>query len=151
MFVQLFFFHFSHKNMDAIRFRPGKTLEYNITARNQYEDANNLARRDLQRYYFLMQNTPVPLTEIEFQACVGALLSTLFETELSIKNLYFNIDDACEYENLHLNYDIDRDLFVKKIKALSLFERCVVVDAIERERVKILQKNLAYAKQIGGV
>lgn len=133
--------------MDALRFRPDERLAENITARNEYEDDNNIARRDLQRYYLLMQHTPLPLTEKEFQACVDACLSTLFDADFSIRYFHYGIIDACELENLHEKYDFDKDTFTARIQALSLFERCVAVDAIERERVKILAKNLAKTEQ----
>ena len=131
--------------METVRFRLTEGLLDNIIARNEYEDDNGIARRDLQRYYLLMQLTPLPLTDTEFQACVAACLSTLFDADWSIRYFHYGIIDACDLENLHENYGLDKDAFIAKIQSLSLFERCVVVDAIERERVRIDKENKARA------
>jgi hypothetical protein len=134
--------------MEAIRFRPNELLAQHITERNEYiEESNNntIARRDLQRYYLLMQNTKMPLSEKEFQACLAASLSTLFDSDWGIRFFPVGIIESCEIENLHEEYGLEKDAFVAKLQALSLFERCVVVDAIERERVKILRENLGEA------
>ncbi len=123
--------------METVRFRLTDDLEKAIEARNDYEDENSIARRDLQRYYLLMQHTPLPLAPNEFQACVAAYRSILFDANWSIRYFHYGIIDACDLENLHENYGLDRDAFIAKIQSLSLFERCVVVDAIERERVRL--------------
>jgi hypothetical protein len=132
--------------MEAIRFRPTEALENLMLARDEVGDLNTLARRDLQRYYVLMQHTPMPLTPQELTAVLDTCMSTLFDSDWSIRYFHYGIIDACNLDGLHTAHGLDKDAFLAKISALTITERCVVVDAVERERVRILKENLEKAE-----
>lgn len=120
---------------EIIQFRAGTgTLETNLTNRQTGDEGLGLvAKRDLERYYSLLQREYTTarqaLTRTELEAIRAVTLGTLWDEPTAIM-LWAEIDDAnpTEFEQ----WGIDQSALVEKLKKLGPTASLAIVDAIEQ-------------------
>ena len=114
----------------TISFRVGAgQLAQQIASRDE-SHANEIAKRDLERYYNLLGRSlaTVDLTEAEANALCDANNGTLWEN-WSISLLWANVADT---PGLDEKWGIDSNALIGKIRSWSHPQALAVVDAIER-------------------
>ncbi len=116
---------------NAISFRPGPELGPLIDGRG--EQAGLVAKRDLERYYHLLDHElrRINLTEGEAMLLCDACNGLIFEP-YSIPLLWANVDDAIRLDGLDAKWHVDGPELVAKLRALTRGQAFAVVDAIER-------------------
>lgn len=93
--------------------------------------ATQIAARDLDRYYTLLQRAMPKFSEPEASLIVDALNGTLSEPHTA-HLLWAEIDDAIQLDQLDKKWGVDGPALVQRLRSLSPFEAMAVVDAAER-------------------
>jgi hypothetical protein len=119
-----------------IQFRPGQLagqVERRAGRAPDAGSANEVARRDLGRYYVLLERElrTVELGEAEASLITDALNGTMMDAG-SWTLLWAEIDDACLLDRLHEKWDVDGGRLVAKIRAMTPGQTLALVDAVER-------------------
>lgn len=122
------------KGTPTITFRVGAgKLAEALTARDYKHEShkNEIAKRDLARYYALLEKSlaTVQLTEAEANALCDANNMSGFDKALPSSMLWANVLDT---PGLDTKWSIDTDLLVSKVRSLSPLQSAAVMDAIER-------------------
>ena len=115
-----------------IQFRPGD-IDEEIQARKQSMDSsvNVTAKRDLERYYKLLDGVRPHFTRQQALFLCDLLNGTLFDPVMqAARLLWAEVQDAPPA--LAEKYDVDQDALVERLNALSLAESLAVIDAVER-------------------
>ena len=115
-----------------IQFRPG-SIEDAIEARKKSMDSstNVTAKRDLERYYELLDEVRPHFTRAQALYLCDLLNGTLFQPVMqAARLLWAEVQDAPP--TLAEKHDVDQDALVQRLNDLSLAESLAVVDAVER-------------------
>lgn len=136
-----------------IVFRAGGNLLKSIQNRidNEFTSEHQIVRRDIERYYTLIQYAlrEIELTEKEAMFIIDSTNGTMFEP-FTIRLLWANLEDSILIDNLHINYDIDATKLVEKIKNASVGYQFALCDAIERWwKIEGDISNIEKLKQVG--
>lgn len=90
---------------------------------------NIVARRDLERFYKLLQKELPTYSEAEAHLLVDVFNGTLFEP-LEMVMLWASVSDA---EDAYFQkWDVEKDDIVQRLRTLSFAEQVATIDAIER-------------------
>lgn len=124
------------KNNDfQIVFRTSDAELKNIQLRknNDLSSEHQVAKRDLERYYNIMNRAlkEISLTENEAMAIVDSLNGTMIDS-FSIGLIWANLEDAISLEGLDSKWGIDGQALVEKMKNASIGYLTALADAIER-------------------
>lgn len=118
--------------MITFRVGTGKLAEA-LTARDYKHEShrNEIAKRDLARYYALLERSlaTVQLTEAEANALCDANNGCGLEEAMPTSMLWANVLDT---PGLGEKWGIETDLLVSKVRSLSPLQSAAVLDAIER-------------------
>lgn len=125
----------------SVSFRPGEVLDQALSERTDEGNKNQVAKRDLGRYYALLKAALPAFTEDEGLLIVSALNGVL----CSPGTLYGNIAAAIA-EELHDQFDLDYEGFLVRLRSLSMLEAQAVIDAVERFWTGKLYKSSAESK-----
>lgn len=109
----------------SVSFRPGETLDKALSERVG-ESKNWVAKRDLQRYYDLLESSLPTFTEAESLRLCDVLNGVM----CSPSTLYGNIAAALHGKRADASFD--RAAFLARINSLSMLECQAVIDAVER-------------------
>lgn len=118
------------KQAPPVSFRPGP-LAARLDARGA--NRNETARRDLDRYYDLIERTvaSVQLSSAEWSLLRDALNGTIIESWWSGHTLAAEIEDACD-DGLAEKWHVDSAALVERLIALSPAQVLAVCDAVEQ-------------------
>ena len=117
-----------------IQFRAGG-IEPELTARaGGAESPSLVARRDLERYYYLLRRALPTFTEPEASLIVDACNGWLIEPHTA-PLLWAEVDDAIRMDGLAEKWGVDGASLVARLRALTPFESLAVADAAERFRL----------------
>lgn len=119
-----------------IQFRPGPLTSHLAARSGGTMTANEVARRDLDRYYAILgrELATVEFTDAEWMALRDALNGTLAEAWWSANELATEIEDALADglgERWGLSATQGRAL-VERLRQLSPAQTFAVIDAVER-------------------
>ncbi len=89
------------------------------------------AKRDLERYYRLLEMEAQEFTEAEASLICDALNGTFFEPH-TITLLWANIADAIRYDGLDGKWDVDGAALVERLRNLTPAQTFALADAAER-------------------
>lgn len=97
---------------------------------------NEVARRDLSRYYRLIERevSALDLSMPEWDALAAATISTAFDDRVTAFVLADTVHDAVRYELLAETWAINGDALERKIAAMRPGEVFAVVDRLEIKR-----------------
>lgn len=112
-----------------VSFRPG-SLAGALDERGA--NRNEVAARDLARYYALLERTraTLALTEAEASAVCDALNGTILD-EHTVSLLWAEVDDACRV-GLAEKWRVDGPALVAQLRGLSYAQCVALYDAVER-------------------
>lgn len=115
----------------TIGFRPTPELETKLKARGADSERHSIAKRDLERYYKLLERE---LKQLEFTVAELRLMAdlangTLFEPH-TVSLLWANVADSAK-EGYGKKWDVDVDVLVGKLRELSFAQTMALVDALE--------------------
>lgn len=115
-----------------VEFRVGG-LAAPLAARGDDAERNETARRDLARYYEALDRElqSLAFTHAEASLLADALNGTLWDVQ-SIPLLWAQVDDAIRDGALDTKWDVHRDDFVARLRALTYTQALSVIDACER-------------------
>ncbi len=118
--------------IDRIEFRAGPVAGP-ISDRTGTISEGLVARRDLERYYALLDHelARVELSEAEASLICDALNGTLMDPH-SYRLLWAEVADAVRLDGLDAKWGVDGDALVERLRALSPGAMMAVVDAVER-------------------
>jgi hypothetical protein len=121
---------------DLVQFRPGKPLAELLATRATRDPGRSpgvVAKRDLLRYYLLLEIGLDGLGLTEAEACLicDALNGTWLE-DPTIRLSWAEVADACRLDHLDEKWAVDGDALVAKLRALSLLQQYALADAVER-------------------
>ena len=88
----------------------------------------------LERYFILIDWSYPDFTTDEWTLCFDSM-NGYFSDENQVHVLnsgILNIADHCQYNNTHENFNVDKDVFFKKLKNLTDIEKFSVLDICER-------------------
>ena len=116
----------------TIGFRPTPALDVQLKARGDDTEKHGIARRDLERYYKVLEQS---LKQLEFTVAELRLMAdvangTLFEPH-TVSLLWANVADSAE-EGYGQKWGVDIEVLVSKLRALSFAQTMALVDALER-------------------
>jgi hypothetical protein len=121
---------------ETLSFRIDETLAGKIEARvsNWLESSHAVARRELERYYEVLQRelASISLTESEANLLCDVCNGTSFEPIAFVGALYIQVEDGDELEGVGEKWGVDAKAFAEKLKALSFTQCLALVDAVER-------------------
>ncbi len=122
---------------NRVAFRAADPLQQQLAARTDQEaegqSAALVARRDLERYYAVLQDSLRRLDLTAGEACliVDALNGTLMDA-VSYRLLWAEVSDAQRRQNLAEKWGVDGSQLVERLRALSPGELMAIIDAAER-------------------
>jgi hypothetical protein len=126
-----------------IRFRATPPLGDILEARTASAgrlDISEVARRDLIRYYHLLQESlPADAFEVAELATIYAATANAILDGDTYRFLWAEVDDACEHEGADKEWGADRQTLVAKIRRLSPCQTLALLDAMER--VSVMQEE----------
>lgn len=93
--------------------------------------ANDVARRDLERYYATLEEALPTFSAGEAALLVDALKGSRLEVRTA-RLLWATIEDAIRMDGLEEKWGVDGAVLVVRLRALSAFEALAVVDGAER-------------------
>ena len=115
-----------------VEFRAG-SLAGPLAARGDDDERNEIARRDLERYYHALDRElqSLALTHAEASLLADALNGTLWDVP-SVPLLWAQVDDAIKDGGLDTKWGVHRDDFVARLRSLSYTQALSVIDAVDR-------------------
>lgn len=118
--------------MNLINFRPGE-LQDQIQARMGHNTAGGTAKRDLARYYKLLDQVlpSLDLAREEASLICDALNGTYLD-EHTYHLLWASIEDAVTMDHLDKKWGVDGPALVNKIREYSPPQTMALLDATER-------------------
>lgn len=125
------------QNKNRVEFRASKSLLAHIAARcgssQPGTEPNRIAERDLERYYYALEQTlrSVELTEQEALLICDAMNGVLVEPHTA-QLLWAQIADAVEIDGLDRKWGVDGAALTAKLRGLSYAQALAVSDAVER-------------------
>jgi len=116
---------------NQIAFRAGQKLLAQVLARANAESRSEIARRDLTRYYRLLEGAMPELTEAEFSLLCDLCNGTFFgEFELSpSKTLLVELQGGAY---LASKWGVDYGQLLAKVQRWADWQGAAVVDGMER-------------------
>jgi hypothetical protein len=115
-----------------VQFRP-RGLTHRLFARTRTGSINEIARRDLERYYNLIEAV---LGTVELTSAEAALLCDALRTfrldRADVALLWTEVADAIHVEGLDHRWAVDGGALVTKLRRLHLAQAYAVVDAVDR-------------------
>lgn len=109
-------------------------LERELAARTVEETApNEIARRDLLRYYDLLERTRLTLNfnENEYLLIMEALKGTLFNADVA-GMIWAEVEDGIRMDHLDSKWGVDADGLIRRLRTLSLIQNLALADVAER-------------------
>lgn len=96
--------------------------------------ASEAARRDLERYYLLLERelALVALSEAEWNLLRDASNGVIWEPWSAATMLWANTEDAIRLDGLDEKWSVDGEALVRKLRNLSAGAVWAVIDAVER-------------------
>jgi hypothetical protein len=121
----------SNGKSDHVQFRMKNQEELEKRAVDGMRSKDLTARRDLNRYYMLLEEITPSFPKKEALTIVAVHNSPMVQDmRMHARLLHANVEDGPEmYVEGH---GVDREELVEKIKALSFPEKVAAMDAIER-------------------
>lgn len=117
---------------NVIQFRAGDTLLLEIQARDEGHGSGATARRDLERYYYMIRSSTPKFGEAEARLLVDALSGIITEPHTA-HLLWAVVDDAIRLGRLDEKWGVDGWELVRRLRHdLTPFEALSVADAVER-------------------
>ncbi len=117
---------------NLIQFRAGDTLQLEIQARNEGHGPGPTARRDLERYYYMIRSSTPTFSEAEARLLVDALSGIITEPHTA-HLLWAVVDDAIRLGRLDEKWGVDGWALVQRLRNdLTPFEALAIADAVER-------------------
>lgn len=117
---------------NLIQFRAGDTLLLDIQARDEGHGAGPTARRDLERYYYMIRSSTPAFSEAEARLLVDALSGIITEPHTA-HLLWAVVDDAIRLGRLDEKWGVDGWALVQRLRHdLTPFEALAIADAVER-------------------
>ena len=109
-----------------------KSMHEAITRRaSAWNSSNQVARRDLERFYLLLRRNTPTFSEGEAHFLLDIFNGTIFEpVEASLRLLWASVEDA--EERYAEKWNVNRDELRQRLKAVSDLEAMALIDAIER-------------------
>jgi hypothetical protein len=122
-----------NKSIDnLIQFRAVDTLVLDIQARDEGHGPGPTARRDLERYYYIIRTSTPTFSEAEARLLVDALSGIITEPHTA-HLLWAVVDDAIRLGRLDEKWGVDGWELVRHLRHdLTPFEALAVADAVER-------------------
>jgi hypothetical protein len=122
-----------NKSIDnVVQFRAGDTLFPEIHVRDEGHGTGHTARRDLERYYYMIRSQTPKFTEPEARLLVDALSGIITEPHTA-RLLWALVDDAIRLGRLDEKWGVDGQALVQRLRHdLCPFEALAVTDAVER-------------------
>lgn len=120
------------KNENVVCFRD---LELKQKLLLRGESAGEIANRDLDRYYKLLQwqLRTVQLTKAEAMLICDALNGLIHSFDLDPQQvLCIEIQDALAWESLEVKWEVDKAEILSKLRALNILQAAAIIDAVER-------------------
>jgi hypothetical protein len=116
-----------------VQFRAGQITPALAARACRGHNMNDVARRDLARYYSMVdaELRAVELREAEAGLILDACRSVIFD-ETNYRLLWAEVQDAIQNDALMGRWDVDGAPLVAKLQALTPGQRLALVDAIER-------------------
>ncbi len=92
-----------------------------------------VAKRDLERYYSLLERTLPTLGLSKEEVCLVAdsLNGTLIEPH-TLSLVWANVDDSIRLDGLDEKWGVDGEALVGKLRAFTPLQATALVDAVER-------------------
>ncbi len=117
---------------NLIQFRAGDTLLLEIQARDEGHGPGPTARRDLERYYYMIRSSTPTFSEAEARLLVDALSGIITEPHTA-HLLWAVVDDAIRLGRLDEKWGVDGWALVQRLRNdLTPFEALAIADAVER-------------------
>lgn len=117
---------------NLIQFRAGDTLLPEIQARDEGHGPGPTARRDLERYYYMIRSSTPTFSEAEARLLVDALSGIITEPHTA-HLLWAVVDDAIRLGRLDEKWGVDGWALVQRLRNdLTPFEALAIADAVER-------------------
>ena len=115
-----------------VEFRAGGLLAP-LAARSDDDERNEIARRDLGRYYAALDHELrfLALTHAEASLLADALNGTLWDVQ-SIPLLWAQVDDAIRDGALDTKWGVHGPDFVARLRALTYTQALAVIDGADR-------------------
>ena len=111
-------------------------LEARIGGGFHSSSVSTVAKRDVERYYFLLKQALPAFSYGEAALMVDAMNGTIFEPH-TVRLLWAEVADAIQLDHLDTKWQqedstLDGAALIEKLRGLSLVECMAVADAIER-------------------
>ncbi len=116
---------------NLIQFRAGATLLLDIQARDEGHGSGPTARRDLERYYYMIRSSTPEFSEAEARLLVDALSGIITEPHTA-HLLWAVVDDAIRLGRLDEKWRVDGWALVQRLRGMTSFELLAIADAVER-------------------
>ncbi len=114
-----------------IQFRSSEILDRELAARSDESlSVHTVAKRDLERYYEMLQRSLPSFTQGEAMLLVDVLNGTL-HLSYSMHLIWAEVSDALK-EGYAEKWEVDGTALVEKLRELTPFECMAVADAVER-------------------
>ena len=116
---------------NRIVFRAGESLTGELEARSNGESLLNLtAKRDLERYYYVLSRSMPELSENDALLLCDILNGAIFAFPDSIRMLPLEVEDADE--SCFLKWGVEKKNILDHVRSLSVAEMAATIDAVER-------------------
>lgn len=117
---------------NVIQFRAGATLLLEIQARDEGHGSGPTARRDLERYYYMIRSSMPAFSKAEARLLVDALSGIITEPHTA-HLLWAVVDDAIRLGRLDEKWGVDAWALVQRLRhEISPFAALAIADAVER-------------------
>jgi hypothetical protein len=117
---------------NIVEFRAGDTLFPEIQVRDEGHGIGQTARRDLERYYYMIRSQTPKFSEPEARLLLDALSGIITEPHTA-RLLWAVVDDAIRLGRLDEKWRVDGRALVQRLRYdLCPFEALAVTDAVER-------------------
>lgn len=117
-----------------VQFQADSPLDRELEARvGDGGDPGATARRDLQRYYALLEHTRLTLnfTENEYLLMMEALNGSIFDENVA-GLIWAEVEDGIRMDHLDEKYGVDGQELIRRLRGLTLSQNMTFADAAER-------------------
>lgn len=118
-----------------VQFRPGPFLARELAVRaTRGRSVGDVGRRLLEQHLRLLSHElrRLRLSPGEAALVCDALNGTMLDDELTVLNLWIDVEEAIGHDNLHVKWSVDEREFVPRIRALTPAQCYALADAVQR-------------------